>query len=213
MSTTVLRVALVDDHALVRAGQARLLALEPDICVVAEHADADAAFDALRAAPQAVDVLVLDLSLPGRSGLDLLRRVTMHWPRLAVLVCSMHDSLPVLAQAMAAGARGFVTKASDPGVLIEAIRAVARGEQALSPDLQPLRGHLAAAAPHEGLSPREFEVLLRLARGESVDLIASRLHLSTKRVANLQSSLRAKLSLSNAVELVHYARRNGLITE
>ena len=100
MSDAVLRVALVDDHALVRAGQARLLALEPDLRVVAEYADADAAFDALRAAPHAVDVLVLDLSLPGRSGLDLLRRVTMHWPRLAVLVCSMHDSPPMLAQAL-----------------------------------------------------------------------------------------------------------------
>ena len=213
MSDTVLRVALVDDHAMVRAGQARLLALEPDLSVVAEYADADAAFDALRAAPHTVDVLVLDISLPGRSGLDLLRRVTMHWPRLAVLVCSMHDSPPMLAQALAAGARGFVTKASDPGVLVDAVRAVARGEQALSPDLQAWHGQPAEALPHDTLSPREFEVLLRLARGESVDAIATSLHLSTKRVANLQSSVRAKLALSNAVELVHYARRNGLVTE
>lgn len=209
----MLRVALVDDHALVRAGQARLLGLEPDIAAVAEFADADAAFDALRAAPQAVDVLVLDLSLPGRSGLDLLRRVTMHWPRLAVLVCSMHDSPAMLAQSLAAGARGFVTKASDPAVLVDAIRAVARGEQALSPDLAPLRDQANGPMPHEVLSPREFEVLQRLARGEGVDSIAASLHLSPKRVANLQSTVRAKLALGNAVELVHYARRHGLMAD
>lgn len=213
MSSNPLRVALVDDHALVRAGQARLLGLEPDLTVVGEFGDADAAFDALRAAPQAVDVLVLDLSLPGRSGLDLLRRVSLRWPRLAVLVCSMHDSPPMLAQALAAGARGFVTKASDPAVLVSAIRAVARGEQALSPDLQSPRSGAAGPMPHEALSPREFEVLQRLARGEGVDSIATSLHLSSKRVANLQSAVRAKLALGNAVELVHYARRHGLIAD
>lgn len=213
MNGCPLRVALVDDHALVRAGQARLLSLEPDLTVVAEFADADAAFDALHAAPQAVDVLVLDLSLPGRSGLDLLRRVSLRWPRLAVLVCSMHDSPTMLAQALSAGARGFVTKASDPAVLVNAIRTVACGGQALSPDLQSQRGEAAGPMPHEALSPREFEVLQRLARGEGVDDIAASLHLSTKRVANLQSAVRAKLTLGNAVELVHYARRHGLIAD
>ena len=206
-----IKVALVDDHALVRAGQARLLALEPDITVVAEHADADAALRALQASPGTVDVLVLDLSMPGRSGLDLLRRTSLHWPRLAVLVCTMHDSAAMLAQALGAGARGFVTKASDPALLADAIRRVARGEQAISPDLESARHHAAGRPPHEALAPREFEVLLMLARGDSVDAVAQTLHLSVKRVANVQSAIRAKLGLANAVELLRYAQAHRLV--
>lgn len=206
-----LRVMLVDDHALVRAGQLRLLSLEADIEVVGEHGTAAAALDQLRAAPGRVDVVVLDLSMPGRSGLDLLRRASLHWPGMALLVCSMHDGPAMLAQALAAGARGFVTKASDPSVLVDAIRRVARGERVLSPDLQEAQHAPAARAPHEALTGREFEVLMGLARGDSVDHIAARLHLSPKRVANLQSAIRAKLALDNAVALLHYARAHRLI--
>lgn len=207
-----LRVLLVDDHALVRAGYARLLALEPDLAVVGGHADADAAYAALQAMAEPPDVLVLDLSMPGRSGFDLMRRIALRWPSLAVLVCTMHDSPPMLAQALAAGARGFVTKASDPALLAEAIRRVAAGETGVvSPDMAAARSHAAAQAPHEALSAREFEVLLMLARGDSVDTIAQALHLSSKRVANVQALIRAKLGLGNAVELLRYAREHRLV--
>ena len=207
----MIKVLLVDDHALVRAGTARLLQMEPDLTVVGECADAESAWRELLAAPSRADVVVLDLSLPGRSGLDLLRQVSQRWPDLPVLVCTMHDSAPMLAQAMALGARGFVTKASDPMLLADAVRRVARGETVLSPDVQALRDHAAARAPHAALSPREFEVLLMLARGHAVDAIAEALHLSPKRVANLQTAVRTKLGFANAVELVHYAREHGLI--
>lgn len=209
----MIRVLLVDDHALVRAGTVRLLHMEPDLRVVGEHAEAESAWRALLADPAQADVVVLDLSLPGRSGLDLLRQVAQRWPQLAVLVCSMHDSAAMLAQAMALGARGFVTKASDPMLLADAVRRVAAGETVMSPDVQALRDHAAARAPHAALSPREFEVLLMLARGHGVETIAQALHLSPKRVANLQTAVRAKLGLANAVELLRYAREHGLVED
>ena len=125
----------------------------------------------------------------------------------------MHDSAAMLAQAMALGARGFVTKASDPMLLADAVRRVAAGETVMSPDVQALRDHAAARAPHAALSPREFEVLLMLARGHGVETIAQALHLSPKRVANLQTAVRAKLGLANAVELLRYAREHGLVED
>lgn len=207
----MIRVLLVDDHALVRAGTVRLLQMEADLQVVGECADAESAWRALLSAPDQADVVLLDLSLPGRSGLDLLRQLSQRWPGLPVLVCTMHDSPAMLSQAMALGARGFVTKASDPVLLADAVRRVARGETAMSPDMQALRDHAAARPPHAALSPREFEVLLMLARGHSVEAIAEALHLSPKRVANLQTAVRTKLNLANAVELLHHARQHGLI--
>jgi DNA-binding NarL/FixJ family response regulator len=206
------RVVLVDDHTLVRAGQARLLALEPDLIVVGEYSSADAAYAALQAGEAVPEVMVLDLSMPGRSGFDLMRRVALRWPRIAVLICTMHDSPAMLAQALAAGARGFVTKASDPALLAEAIRRLARGEtRVLSPDMATAPGHAAAQAPHEALSVREFEVLLLLANGETVETIAQTLHLSTKRVANVQTLIRTKLGLGSAVDLLRYAREHRLV--
>ena len=209
----MIKVLLIDDHALVRAGTARLLQMEPDLTVVGECADAESAWRRLLAAPAQADVLVLDLSLPGRSGLDLLRQVSQRWPDLPVLVCTMHDSAAMLAQAMALGARGFVTKASDPMLLADAVRRVAAGETVMSPDVQALRDHAAARAPHAALSPREFEVLLMLARGHAVDAIAQALHLSPKRVANLQTAIRTKLGFGNAVDLIHYVREHRLIQD
>lgn len=202
------RVILVDDHPLVRGGLARLLALEPDLQVVAEYADADAVYRALQAEPEAADVLVLDLSMPGRSGLDLLPRLRARCPALRVLACSMHDSPAMVAQVLAAGAAGFVTKASDPNLLADAVRRVARGETVLSPDILARAGD--SAAPHLRLTPREFDVFVRLARGETVEAIAGALKVAPKTVSNLQAAVRAKLGISNAVELVRYAQAHGL---
>lgn len=208
-----LRVMLVDDHAVVRAGYRRLLADEPDFAVVAEHGDADAAYAGLGSGPQAsVDVLVLDLSMPGRSGLDMLRRARARWPALRVLVFSMHDSPAMVAQALQAGAAGFVTKSSDPAVLVAALRRVARGETAvLSPDIASAPQALAAQSPQLALSAREFEVLRGLAEGLSVDKIAERLRLSAKTVANYQTQLRQRLGLTTAVDLLRYARLHRLL--
>jgi len=206
------RVMLVDDHAVVRAGYGRLLELEPDFRVVAECADGDAALAALqRQSPPAIDVMVLDLSMPGRSGLDLLRRCASRWPALHVLVFSMHDNPAMVMQALRAGAAGFVTKSSAPELLVAALRRVAAGEQmVLSPDIAHAARAPSAQAPHEALSPREFDVLQGLVAGQGIDDIAARLHLSAKTVSNYQTLIRQKLGVSTAVELLRYAQQHSL---
>lgn len=206
-----LRVALADDHAVVRAGYRRLLELEGDIAIVAEWGDADAAYAALTGAGgAAVDLLVLDLSMPGRSGLELLRRLALRRPALPVLVFTMHDGAAMLAQCLEAGAAGFVTKSSAPEVLVDAVRRVARGERALSPDVAALAADAAAGPPHRRLSLREFDILTQLLEGRSIDEIARALHLSGKTVANYQTRIRQTLGVGSAVELLRYAREHGL---
>jgi len=203
---------LVDDHAVVRAGYRRLLELEPDCVVSAECADADSA-DALlqQRNPPVVNLIVLDLSMPGRSGFDLLRRIALRWPLLRRLVFSMHDSPAMVAQALAAGADGFVTKSSPPAVLVDALRRVAAGEQrVLSPDIAGAPAQAAAVAPHLLLSPREFQVLQGLLAGDALDAIAERLHISAKTVSNHQTLIRQKLGVANAVELLRHAQAHRL---
>lgn len=210
MSAGALRIGLVDDHAVVRAGYRRLLELE-GMAVAAEFADADSAYAALSVGERCpVDLLVLDLSLPGRSGLELLRRLSARRPDLKVLVFTMHDSAATVAQCLRAGAAGFVTKSSAPEELIEAVHRAWRGELALSPDVAQAARQAAEPAPHLQLSTREFDVLQALLRGASVEEISQQLRLSPKTVANYQTLVRQKLGVSNAVELLRYAREHGL---
>lgn len=203
---------LVDDHAVVRTGYRRLLELEGDIVVVAEQADAEAALAALqRSDGQDIDVVVLDLSMPGRGGLDLLRRGSLRWPLLHWLVFSMHDSPAVVGQALRAGAAGFVTKSSQPDELVQALRRVVAGiRPVLSADVAPAAAAPAAVPPHQALSPREFDVLRLLVQGLSPSDIAARLHLSPKTVSNLQTRIRARLGVATAMELLLYAQQHRL---
>ena len=209
-SAPALRVALADDHAVVRAGYRRLLELESDIAVTAEFATGEAAYAELQRGPQCpVDVLVLDLSLPGLGGLDLLRRLGLRWPALRVLVFTMHDSAAMVGQCLRLGAAGFITKSSAPELLVDAVRRAARGEVALSPDIADAAQ--AESEPlHARLSARELDVLHRLLAGRAVDEIARAMHLSPKTVANYQTDIRQKLGVANAVELLRYARLHGI---
>ena len=207
-----LRVGLVDDHAVVRSGYRRLIELEDDLAVTAEFVDAESTYAALTApGPCPIDLLVLDLSLPGQSGLELLRHLTLRLPSLPVLVFTMHDSGALVRQCLRAGAAGFVTKSSEPGTLLDALRRIARGEIALSDDVA-LSPDDASAAPHAALSVREFDIFQRLVLGHDVDRIAQTLHLSAKTVANYQTEIRRKLGAGNAVEMVRYARAHGIAT-
>jgi DNA-binding NarL/FixJ family response regulator len=206
----MIRVMLVDDHAVVREGYRRLLGLEDDIKVVAECANADEAYGRLAGAGDPPEVLVLDLSMPGRSGLDLLRRVSLRWPRLRILVFSMHDNAAMVVQVLKAGAAGYVTKSSPPDELVTAVRRVARGERVLSADVAAAASGASEPPPHLALSGREFDVLRLLVQGLSVDQVAERMHLSMKTVANYQTAVRQKLGVANAVEMVHYAQRHRL---
>jgi DNA-binding NarL/FixJ family response regulator len=206
------RIALADDHAIVRMGYRRLLELEADLSVVAEYADAEsAAADLCQTRRGAVDLLILDLSMPGRSGLDLLRQLQREQPALKVLMVSMHDSAALVGQCLGAGACGFVAKSSDPQALVDAVRQALRGETvgAPRPAAAPRAGR--RPLPHEQLTGRELEVLQQLLAGLGVEATAARMGLSEKTVSNYQTQIRQKLGVVNSIELVHYARRHGLM--
>lgn len=208
------RVMLVDDHAVVREGYHRLIELEPDFLVVDQHAHGDSALAALAArTPPPVDLVVMDLSMPG-GGVEFVRRVAEGWPQVRRLVFSMHDRPSLVAQAIAAGADGFVTKGSEPQALIDALRAVAAGRRpVLSPDLSLPPPRRRGDAPHETLAPREAEVLQELLQGRSVEQIAERLSVSAKTVSNYQTLIRQKLGVTTALELLRYGREHGLLLD
>ncbi|MBN8281913.1 response regulator transcription factor [Zoogloea sp.] len=204
-----LRVVLADDHAVVRTGYRRLLELEEDMEVVADFSDSDSTCQWFSG--NEADVLVLDLSMPGRGGLETLARVKARQSGLKVLIFSMHDNPAMVAQALRAGADGYLTKSSEPDALIDAVRRVARGERALSADLINALAGEGGRAAHLTLSPREFEIFRLLAAGRSVDEIASRLFLSTKTVANYQTGIRQKTGLATTLDMYRHAEAHKLL--
>jgi DNA-binding NarL/FixJ family response regulator len=206
-----LSVLLVDDHAVVREGYRRLLERHGDIAVIGEAAEAEAAYAAFHSlAPQ---VVVMDITLPGTSGIETMRRMLCARPDARVLIFSMHEDAIFARRALQAGAHGYVTKASAPNVLVEAVHAVAAGRKYLSPGIaQKLAlGDLSVdASAVDGLSPREFEVLRLLAQGRSVRAIAEILGLNPKTVANHQSAIKQKLGADSALQLLQKAAELGL---
>jgi DNA-binding NarL/FixJ family response regulator len=214
MSAGAIKVLLVDDHAVVRAGYRHLLARDPRIEVVGEAGDAQAAY--LAFCSLAPDVVVMDIALPGASGIDALRRMLAREPGARVLMFSMYEDAIFPSRALQAGARGYLTKSSGPDMLVEAVLAIARGEKYLSHDVAQtlaLRAQGPAGEATAILSAREFEVLQMLARGETLAQIAERLALSEKTVANYQSSIRQKLGASNNIQIVQKAVAMGLLTQ
>ena len=205
-------VLLVDDHAVVREGYRRLLERAGDMRVVGEAASAaEAGRMFAQAAP---DVVVMDISLPDVSGIEALRRLLIRAPGARVLMFSIHDEAVFPRHAFAAGALGYVTKASAPEVLVDAVRAVARGQRFLSPDIAQalaLQGMPGGALGIPALSTREFEIARLLALGHPVRDVADKLCLSAKTVANHQSMIRQKLGVENATQCLRVAAREGLV--
>ena len=209
MSTDVVHVLLVDDHAVVRAGYKRYLELDPALQVVGEADSGEMAYGMLSQTP--ADVVVMDLSMPGQGGLESMRRILQRYPEQRVLVFTMHENAALALQALRAGASGYLTKSMPPERMVAAIHQVMRGEKPISDDLaSAVAGAEKESAPHLQLAPREFEVFRLLANGQSVDEIGQRLHLGTKTVANYQSSIRQKLGVYTPIELHQYAKRHGL---
>lgn len=203
---------IADDHPIVRQGLRRIVADTADLVVVAEATDARDVLARLSAAP--VDVAVLDLVMPGTSGLDLLETVHRAYPRLAILVLSMHPEDQYALRALRAGAAGYLTKESAPDDLVQAIRKVHAGGRWITPGVaEQLAAYLGAPAgklPHETLSNREHQVLCLLARAMSVKEIGRTLHLSEKTISTYRARVLDKLGLKTTADLIRYAIRNGL---
>jgi DNA-binding NarL/FixJ family response regulator len=206
------RIVIADDHAIVREGLKRIVGDVADMQVAGEAADGTEVMQRVRELE--FDVLVLDLSMPGRSGMELIKLVKAEKPKLRILVLSMHQELQYAVRAIKSGASGYLTKESAPAQLEQAIRKVASGGAFVTPEVaeQLALGAMpgSEANPHESLSDREFEVFRLLAAGTSVTDIAARLKLSVKTVSTHKANLMQKMGLANTSELVRYAMKHGL---
>ncbi|RXF73047.1 response regulator transcription factor [Hansschlegelia zhihuaiae] len=204
---------LVDDHAVVREGYRRLLEKEAGLEVAAEAADGAAAYRLYKSV--APDVVVMDISMPGRGGIDVLRQIRQWDPHARILVFSMHANASYALQAFRAGAKGYVTKSSAPDLLVSALRSVARNKPALCPEISAA---LAASrleqesAALDQLSPREFEVLRMLLDARSTEEIAKAFNISAKTVANYHYALKSKLGVSSDIDLVYFCMRYGVVS-
>jgi len=208
----MIRIVLVDDHAVVRNGYRRLLGAEPDMLVVGEAARADEANDVmLHTRP---DVALVDLSLRGSSGFEAIRGMLARRPELHILVLSMHEEAGHITQALRCGARGYLSKHCEPLDVIDGIRKVATGKRVFSPEIAQILACESAAG--EGalaqLTPREFDVLRMLVRGDSSQAIAGAMQLSPKTILNYLSLIRHKLGVDNDFKLLHLAARHGLVS-
>jgi len=209
----MIRVMLVDDHAVVRTGFRLLLQAQSEISIVAEAESGEVACQ--RYLELTPDVVVLDLAMPGMGGLEALRRIRAHHPQARVLALSAHDDPMHARRALREGALGFLSKRSAPEALIEAVTAVGAGRRyidvALAQKLALADLDGATQSPIERLSEREFEVFVRLARGETVQRIAEDLRLSASTVGTHLYNIKQKLEVINQSELTLLAIRHGLI--
>ncbi|PPD49351.1 MAG: DNA-binding response regulator [Methylobacter sp.] len=207
-----IKILLVDDHAIVRAGFRLLLSAVETVEVVAEAERGEAVFQLCQETHP--DVIVLDLSMPGIGGLETLRRVCLRDENAKVLVFSVHDESVYVNRALAAGAKGYITKSSAPHILVEAIHKIADGEIYIEQGL--LKASLSVQVNHyrsivETLSPREFDIFLLLAKGLTAHKIAEELCLGYKTVANYGTHIKNKLNVSTVAELAHIAMVLGAV--
>jgi DNA-binding NarL/FixJ family response regulator len=212
--SATIRVFIVDDHPIVREGLKQIAASDPEISVTGEAATGSDAIATLASGD--FDVVVLDLSLPDRSGLDVLGQVVSARPDLPVLILSMEREEEFALRALREGASGYLEKNSAPECLVTAIKRLAQGHRYLSTQMAERlivngRSQDAAERPHDLLSRREFEVFLAIASGKSVSRIAADLGLSVKTINNHRSSVLAKLGVKSTADLVRYAVRQDLI--
>jgi DNA-binding NarL/FixJ family response regulator len=209
----VIKVLVADDHAIVRRGLRQILADTEDIMVGGEAGTAQEALALVRS--ERWNAVILDISLPGASGLGLLAEIHKERPELPVLVLTVHSEEQYAVRAIKAGAAGFLTKESAPERLIDAVRKVASGGRYVSAELaENLASFLAgetAGAPHERLSDREFEIMKMLGSGRTVSEVARELTLSVKTVSTHRTRILKKMGMKTNAELTHYAVRTRLV--
>jgi two-component system invasion response regulator UvrY len=209
----MIRVLVADDHAVVRRGLKEVLEESSDIRVVGEASNAQEAME--RVKEGAWDVVVLDINLPGRSGLDLLEDIHALRPNLPVLILTIYSEQQYALRALKSGAAGYLTKETAPERLAEAVHKVVGGGRYVTPTLAERLASMVRSgfegAPHDQLSEREFRVFRLLAAGKTVSQIAGTLHLSVKTISTYRARTLEKLGLATNAELTQYAVRNGLV--
>ena len=209
----MINILIVDDHAVVRAGLRQIISGVSGMAVADEAGDAGEALSKIK--KSVYSVVVLDISMPGKSGLDVLKEIRDAYPKLPVLMLSMYPEDQYAVRALKSGASGYMTKDSAPEELVTAIRTVAAGRKYISSDLaERLVYNLDADVkkePHEILSDREYQVLCMIASGKTISEIADQLSLSVKTISTYRSRILEKMQLKNNAEMTNYAIRNRLI--
>lgn len=209
----MINILIADDHSIVREGLKQILAGIPDMIVTGEASNAQEVLDKVR--KDSFNVVVLDIAMPGRSGLDILKEIKNEDPRLPVLILSMYPEEQYAIRVLRAGASGYMTKESAPDALMDAIRKVAQGKKYVSPSLAEklaLNLGIDNEKPlHETLSDREYEVMRMIASGRTVSEIADELSLSVKTISTYRTRILEKMNMKNNAELTHYAMQNRLI--
>lgn len=208
-----IRVLIADDHAIVRQGFKQIFSETEDLVVAGEAEDG---VEALQIARQNEwDVFLLDISMPNRNGIDTLKQLKREFPKLPVLILSMHPEEHYALRALKAGASGYLTKQSAPDQLVTAIRQVAQGKKYVSPGVaQQLAAAIAEDSdklPHERLTDREYQVLVMIAQGKPLTQIAEELNLGVATVSTYRARLLEKMGLKSTAELIHYGLRHGLV--
>lgn len=209
----MIKILIIDDHAIVREGLKQILVETPDLKVAGEANNGQEALERLRAGH--LDLVVLDISLPGANGLVVLQQIKNQFPEVPVLILSIHAEEQYAMRALKAGAAGYLTKETAPQELVTAIQKVAGGGKYVSPSLMERMvsdlGKDLKKTLHETLSDREFQVLCMIATGKGLTEIAEDLNLSVKTVSTHRTRMLKKMRLKNNAEMIHYAIRHGLV--
>lgn len=212
----MIRILIADDHPILRNGLKQIISGFDDMIVTGEAGTGDEVLKRLNEEP--VDVLVLDMSMPGKSGIELIRQIKTERPKLPILILSVHNEAQYAVRTLKAGASGYLCKDSASNQLVQAIRQVAAGGAFISEATagylaMTIGGQTAALEPHARLSDREFEIFRMIVRGRSVSEIAEDLGLSVKTVSTHKMHILEKMEIDNAADLVRYAIQHGLVDD